>query len=32
MTLIHSNLPVHDLARGHEKGRPYFLDFLLKQF
>jgi uncharacterized protein YndB with AHSA1/START domain len=32
MTLIHSDLPDHDLARGHEKGWNYFLDIFLGQF
>lgn len=26
MTLIHSELPDHELAKGHEKGWSYFLD------
>ncbi len=29
MTLVHSNLPDHDLARGHEQGWKYFLDRFL---
>jgi len=32
MTLVHSGLPDHDLARGHEKGWNYFLDIFLEQF
>ncbi len=26
MTLMHSDLPDHELARGHEKGWNYFLE------
>ena len=32
MTLVHSDLPDHELARGHEKGWNYFLDVLREQF
>ena len=32
MTLVHSNLPDHELARGHEKGWNYFLEIFHKQF
>jgi len=32
MTLVHSNLPDHELARGHEKGWSYFLEILGEQF
>jgi len=32
MTLVHSDLPDHELARGHEKGWNYFLDVLSEQF
>jgi uncharacterized protein YndB with AHSA1/START domain len=32
MTLIHSDLPDHELARGHEKGWNYFLDLFPGQF
>jgi uncharacterized protein YndB with AHSA1/START domain len=32
MTLVHSDLPDHDLARGHEKGWDYFLEIFSKQF
>lgn len=32
MTLVHSDLPDHDLARGHEKGWNYFLGIYLEQF
>jgi uncharacterized protein YndB with AHSA1/START domain len=32
MTLVHSELPDHELARGHEKGWSYFLDVLCEQF
>jgi uncharacterized protein YndB with AHSA1/START domain len=29
MTLVHSDLPDHELARGHEKGWNYFWEFFL---
>ena len=32
MTLVHSGLPDHELARGHEKGWNYFLGVYLEQF
>lgn len=32
MTLVHSNLPDHALARGHEKGWQYFLEIFNEQF
>ena len=32
MTLVHSNLPDHELAKGHERGWNYFLDTLREQF
>jgi uncharacterized protein YndB with AHSA1/START domain len=32
MTLVHSELPDHELARGHEKGWNYFLDIFPGQF
>jgi uncharacterized protein YndB with AHSA1/START domain len=32
MTLVHSNLPDHELARGHEKGWGYFLGIFYDQF
>ena len=32
MTLVHSNLPDHDLAMGHEKGWNYFLGIFREQF
>jgi uncharacterized protein YndB with AHSA1/START domain len=32
MTLVHSNLPDHELARGHEKGWGYFADIFREQF
>jgi uncharacterized protein YndB with AHSA1/START domain len=32
MTLIHSGLPDHELARGHERGWGYFLSTFLEQF
>lgn len=32
MTLVHSNLPDHELAKGHEKGWNYFLDIFREQF
>jgi uncharacterized protein YndB with AHSA1/START domain len=32
MTLVHSGLPDHELARGHEKGWSYFLGIYLDQF
>jgi len=32
MTLVHSDLPDHELARGHEKGWNYFLDIFSGQF
>jgi uncharacterized protein YndB with AHSA1/START domain len=32
MTLVHSGLPDHELARGHEKGWSYFLGIYLEQF
>ena len=31
MTLVHSDLPDHELARGHEKGWNHFLDILSEQ-
>jgi uncharacterized protein YndB with AHSA1/START domain len=32
MTLVHSELPDHELAKGHEKGWNYFLGIFLEQF
>jgi uncharacterized protein YndB with AHSA1/START domain len=32
MTLVHSDLPDHELATGHEKGWNYFLDLFHGQF
>ena len=32
MTLVHSNLPDHELAKGHEKGWGYFLEIFQDQF
>lgn len=32
ISLVHSDLPDHELARGHEKGWNYFLDVLSEQF
>jgi uncharacterized protein YndB with AHSA1/START domain len=32
MTLVHSDLPDHELARGHEKGWNYFLGIFPGQF
>jgi uncharacterized protein YndB with AHSA1/START domain len=32
MTLVHSGLPDHELARGHEKGWNYFLGTFREQF
>jgi len=32
MTLVHSDLPDHELARGHEKGWTCFLEVFRKQF
>ena len=32
MTFVHSDLPDHELARGHEKGWNYFLDIFPGQF
>ena len=32
MTLVHSGLPDHELARGHERGWNYFLSTFLEQF
>jgi uncharacterized protein YndB with AHSA1/START domain len=32
MTLVHSNLPDHELARGHEKGWGYFMGIFCEQF
>jgi len=32
MTLLHSDLPDHELARGHEKGWNYFLGMFTEQF
>jgi len=32
MTLVHSNLPDHERARGHEKGWNYFLGVFGEQF
>ena len=32
MTLVHSDLPDHELARGHEKGSNYFLEIFREQF
>jgi uncharacterized protein YndB with AHSA1/START domain len=32
MTLVHSNLPDHELAKGHEEGWKYFLNLFPEQF
>ena len=32
MTLVHSGLPDHELARGHEKGWNYFSGIFREQF
>lgn len=32
MTLVHSNLPDHELARGHENGWNYFLGVFCEQY
>ena len=32
MTLVHSDLPDHELARGHERGWGYFLGVFPEQF
>ena len=32
MILVHSDLPDHELARGHEKGWTYFLGIFHEQF
>ena len=32
LTLVHSGLPDHELAKGHEKGWPYFLEIFREQF
>jgi|GEM_PF-6699426 len=32
MTLIHSDLPDHDRARGHQDGWNYFIGVFLEQF
>jgi uncharacterized protein YndB with AHSA1/START domain len=32
MTLTHSNLPVHELAKGHQNGWNYFIGLFLEQF
>ena len=32
MTLVHSDLPDHELARAHEKGWNYFLEVFSDQF
>jgi uncharacterized protein YndB with AHSA1/START domain len=32
MSLVHSDLPDHELARGHEKGWNYFLNIFPEQF
>ncbi len=32
LTLVHTDLPVHELARGHEKGWNYFLEIYREQF
>ena len=32
MTLVHSGLPDHELAKGHEKGWNYFLNIFPEQF
>lgn len=32
MTLVHSGLPDHELARGHENGWNYFLGVFCEQF
>jgi hypothetical protein len=31
MTLVHSDLPDHELAKGHEKGWNYFLGIFQEQ-
>ena len=32
MTLVHSDLPDHELAKGHENGWKYFVDTFPEQF
>ena len=32
LTLVHSHLPDHELARGHEQGWDYFLGIFREQF
>ena len=32
MTLVHSDLPEHELARGHQEGWKFFLDRFPEQF
>jgi uncharacterized protein YndB with AHSA1/START domain len=32
MTLVHSDLPDHEVARAHERGWNYFLGIFLEQF
>jgi uncharacterized protein YndB with AHSA1/START domain len=32
MTLVHSGLPDHELAQGHERGWSYFLEIFREQF
>jgi uncharacterized protein YndB with AHSA1/START domain len=32
MTLVHSDLPDHELARGHERGWNYFVGVFTEQF
>ena len=32
MTLVHSDLPDHEVAKGHERGWNYFLDIFPEQF
>ena len=32
LTFVHSDLPDHELARGHEKGWNYFLEVFSEQF
>jgi len=32
LTLVHSNLPDHQMARGHESGWDYFLETFREQF
>jgi len=32
MTLVHTGLPDHEVAKGHEKGWNYFLEIFLGQF